>query len=199
MRGRALLLVAVAAFLAGVAVVVAAHGVASRSATPAPSPRPADHPTVAPRATAAPTTTVFTATTPSATAATATSTSSSSPNVRVADRAAIRARGYVVDRGASAPDGAGETLYAWIATCAGSADGHCQRVFFFAGSRYLGTDTKNDSNEIMGIAAAGRAAIAVTYADYLPGDPLCCPSGKPVNITYRWTGSRLIPSGAPPQ
>ncbi len=194
-----LAVLAVAAFVAGVAVVVAVHQLSSRnalSAVPTATARPTSLPTNPPRPTA-------TASTPqpAATATVAPTTAPTTPaNAPAADRALIRAHGYVPDGGSMAgtPDGSGGTLYAWIATCAGSADGHCQRVFFFDGTRYLGTDTRYDSSEILHAAGAGNAAIKVTYANYLPGDPLCCPSGKPVTITYRWNGQHLVPSGTPP-
>jgi hypothetical protein len=96
------------------------------------------------------------------------------------------------------PDGFGSTLYAWPAVCTGSADGYCQKVFFFIDSRYLGTDTARASNAITNVQASGTGSIAVTYPSYAPQDPLCCPSGKPVTITYHWTGSKLVPSGTPP-
>jgi hypothetical protein len=127
-------------------------------------------------------------------------TSSPAADPLVSDPAIIRAKGYTPDAGrrVETPDGFGNTLYAWIAICTGSADGHCQNVFFFIGTRYLGTDTSVPSSQINAIAAFGPQTVDVTYANYRRGDPLCCPSGPPVTIRYRWTGTRLIPSGTPP-
>lgn len=116
-----------------------------------------------------------------------------------ADAAQVRRRGFdPAPHIVQAPDGSGGTLYAIHGTCAGSADGYCQQMFFFLGTRYLGTDTPSASTAIAGYRAAGSGAIAVTYPTYANSDPLCCPSGTPVTITYRWNGKRLVPSGTPP-
>jgi serine/threonine-protein kinase len=114
--------------------------------------------------------------------------------------AVIKQLGYTPDarQQAETSDGFGHVLYAYLGICTGSADGKCQKVFFFIGTRYLGTDTSADSPEILGVTADGAQTIGVTYANYRAQDPLCCPSGAPVKIDYRWTGTRLIPSGTPP-
>ncbi len=100
--------------------------------------------------------------------------------------------------GVSVDDGSGGQLLAIKALCAGSADGHCQKVFFFVRGEYLGTDTAKTSLGIINVAAAGTAKINVTYANYAPSDPFCCPSLPPVTISYSWDGSTLTPSGVPP-
>lgn len=146
-----------------------------------------------PPITATPTVGSFTTAVPSTTPAV------SGGNPLTADPAIVRSRGYTPSpHNVQTPDGFGHTLYAWHGTCAGSADGYCQMMFFFIDTRFLGTDTKDPSTAIAEYRAAGTGTIAVTYASYGPQDPLCCPSGKPVTITYHWNGSRLIPSGIPP-
>lgn len=116
-----------------------------------------------------------------------------------ADANVVVARGFQpVEHHAETPDGFGNTLYAFWGICKDSGDGKCQKVFFFIGSRLLGTDTSAPSSEINDVQPDGTGTIAVTYAHYLPQDPLCCPHGKPVTITYHWNGARLIPSGTPP-
>lgn len=95
-------------------------------------------------------------------------------------------------------DGSGGRLSAVKGVCQGSADGYCQQVFFFDNGQYLGTDTLATSRGIINVAAGGAAKIAITYAQYAPEDPLCCPSLAPVTIVYTWTGSTLEPSGTPP-
>ena len=82
--------------------------------------------------------------------------------------------------------------------CGGSIDGKCQQVFFFIGTRYLGTDTFKPSTSIWAIDPAGPGRIRVSYANYGPNDPLCCPSLSPVPITYAWDGVSLKPNGTPP-
>ena len=111
---------------------------------------------------------------------------------------ALLAAGYTVSYRVTAFGLNGAPLYVYRSVCTGSADGHCQKVFFFDGTRYLGTDTLNDSAAINSVSNAGAQTIAVTYANYAPNDPLCCPSGKPVTITYYWNGTKLTPSGTPP-
>lgn len=101
-------------------------------------------------------------------------------------------------RFAQTPDGFGHTLYAWHGTCQGSADGYCQKMFFFIDARYLGTDTSAESTSIADYQTGGTGTITVTYANYGKNDPLCCPSRQPVTISFRWNGTKLIPSGTPP-
>lgn len=43
------------------------------------------------------------------------------------------------------------------------------------------------------IAPAGPKAFAITYADYGPGDPACCPTLPSVTIIFRWNGAHMIP------
>jgi serine/threonine-protein kinase len=157
-------------------------------------------------ATALPTTAPATAT-PQPTAAPASPTSvppSPTPvppaNPSTSNPAVIKQLGYTPDppQQAETSDGFGHVLYAYLGICTGSADGKCQKVFFFIGTRYLGTDTSADSPQILGIASDGAQTIGVTYANYRAQDPLCCPSGAPVKIDYRWNGTRLIASGTPP-
>jgi len=118
--------------------------------------------------------------------------------VRVGDEAIIRGRGYVAGAWQWTSDGAGGRILAWRATCADSPDHYCQEVFFFHNATLIGTDTAKPSRLILKIQATGGPAIAVTYANYKPSDANCCPSGKPVSITYTWNGVSMTPSGVPP-
>lgn len=127
------------------------------------------------------------------------STAGSTPNATRTDIAVIRRHGFVPsDHHAATPDSFGQMLYAWRATCAGSADGYCQQVFFFVDRQYIGTDTRSPSLEILRVAPAGIGAIAVVYAHYRAGDPNCCPSGRPITVIYRLKGTRLVASGHAP-
>jgi hypothetical protein len=115
------------------------------------------------------------------------------------DPAVVQAHGFMPSSNvAQTPDGFGHTLYAWHGTCQGSADGYCQKMFFFIDATYLGTDTSADSTSITGYQPSGTGTIAVSYANYGTSDPLCCPSGQPVTINYYWNGRKLIASGTPP-
>jgi hypothetical protein len=122
--------------------------------------------------------------------------------VKSQDRSRISTLGYVpakhIPAFAFTPDGSGGTLYGWTATCRGSGDGYCQKVFFFDGTRLLGTDTKGNSAAIDSVESAGPRVIDVTYANYKPSDALCCPSGVPVTISYTWSGQSFKASGTPP-
>ena len=216
-RNRLLLPAAIlAALLLGIAIAVAAtrvlgsgtNAAAPATATPKPTSAPTAAPTVVPTAvpTAEPTQPPPTATSaPAPSPTTAPAPTRPAPTVAPAadaltlDPQVIKSKGYTPGEGyAETNDGTGGTLYAWKAVCTGSADGYCQKVFFFDGTRYLGTDTLNSSTQIMSVDASGPATIGVTYANYLPNDPYCCPSGDPVTILYHWTGGRLVPSGTPP-
>jgi hypothetical protein len=189
-------LIAVLALLVGAAGAFAATKLmngrsqaVSATVTPQPSATPRPAPTMTPQPQPSATSA------PQATATTAPPTG----DALTLDPAVIEKHGYTPAQGhAETSDGSGGTLYAWAAVCSSSADGYCQRVFFFDGTRYLGTDTATDSTSISDVSTVGPQTIGVTYANYLPSDPLCCPSGKPVTIKYYWTGSKLIPSGTPP-
>lgn len=208
MTGRWLLpLLLVAVFLIGAAGALVVERGTFRSPTPTPTTLPTSTATSQPTSTV--TVVYITATPrPSVTSSAHTTATTSSPhttattsssNAVTTDQATIRAHGYTPHgNGASTPDGAGGTLYAWQAVCSGSADGYCQKVFFFVDARYLGTDTSHASSAISAVQAAGPSDINVTYPSYAANDPLCCPSGKPVTITYHWTGTKLVPSGTPP-
>jgi len=190
---------------AALAVPVALSGCAlgSSPAKPTPTARP---PTPAPTATAAPTpttaATINPTNTPTPSAVPSPSPSAPpTPNVDpvVADPAVIRQQGYVPNRSyAAVGDGQGGMLYAWAATCKDSGDGYCQKVFFFDGAKWLGTDTSRPSTAIDAVRGDGTAVIAVQYAHYKSTDPLCCPSLPAVTILYSWNGSTLTPSGTPP-
>lgn len=113
----------------------------------------------------------------------------------------IKAKGYDpdIEQFASTPDGAGGALYAWVSSNNRNRGGNgvFLNVFFFDGTRFLGTGTLGDGN-IVRVSAAGSGAINVTYDTYRPNDPLCCPSGIPATITYAWDGVRLTRSGTLP-
>ena len=81
--------------------------------------------------------------------------------------------------------------------CAGSADGKCQSVFFFLNDTYLGADSDSPWYAILDPVAEGDG-FRLEYGNYLPDDPLCCPSGEPYQITFTWDGSSLVSSGIPP-
>jgi len=91
---------------------------------------------------------------------------------------------------------AGTPLDIIISVCTGSADGHCQAVDVFAsgGTRPLWHRQYVDVTKLVGVPGG----FAVTSARYGPQDPLCCPSGRPLTNTYRWSGHRFDRSGPSP-
>jgi LppP/LprE lipoprotein len=70
-------------------------------------------------------------------------------------------------------------------------------AFFFVGDRFIGTDTTAPSARIE-MAAQGGESVTLRYALYRPGDGVDDPSGGGTEVTYRWTGARLVPQGAIP-
>lgn len=66
-------------------------------------------------------------------------------------------------------------------------------AFFFAGGRFIGTDTRDPSGAIEVVAQDGDR-VTLGYGLYRPGDALCCASGGTARVTYLWDGARLTPS-----
>lgn len=87
----------------------------------------------------------------------------------------------------------GTALDIIISVCTGSADGHCQAVDVFASgdTRPLWHRQYVDVTKLVAVPGG----FAVTSARYGPHDPLCCPSGRPLTNTYRWSGHRFDRSG----
>jgi hypothetical protein len=97
-------------------------------------------------------------------------------------------RGYLVDDRLTW--GQGDRLHVLIATAADSADGYNKLAFFFAGGRYLGTDTPEPSLSLA-VAAHDDTTVTQRYQRYKASDALCCPSAGPVNVRYRLTGGKV--------
>jgi hypothetical protein len=72
-----------------------------------------------------------------------------------------------------------------------------ERAFFFAGGRFIGTDTSDPSGAIE-VVEQGDRQVTLGYGLYEPGDALCCASGGTRQVTYAWTGTRLAPQGPIP-
>jgi len=91
---------------------------------------------------------------------------------------------------------AGTPLVIIISVCTGSADGHCQAVDVFASgdTRPLWHQQYLDVTKLVAVPGG----FAVTSARYGPQDPLCCPSGRPLTNTYRWSGHGFDRSGPSP-
>jgi LppP/LprE lipoprotein len=95
-------------------------------------------------------------------------------------------------------DGVGGVVTAQVGMPDPTADGYGDLVFFFHGRRFLGWDSDRTALSIGRLAVEGDA-FRVPYANYRAGDPLCCPSQRPVEVSYRWDGKRIRARGTPPR
>jgi hypothetical protein len=110
----------------------------------------------------------------------------------------ITAMGYQVFdiQSTSGPDGS--IFIVLAATKVPTADGYTQWVFMFNGTTYLGTDTGRPSPQLWLSGSPAPGEVNITYENYAPNDPLCCPSLPPLTITYTWNGTTVTPNGTPP-
>jgi hypothetical protein len=95
-------------------------------------------------------------------------------------------------------DGAGGQLTAAVGTSVPTTDGNGQLVFFWHNRRFVGWDASTDAMEILSLHAIGVRRFRVTYSNYAPRDPACCPSLGPVNVVYSWRGDRFAVEGMLP-
>lgn len=109
----------------------------------------------------------------------------------------LRARSYTPDTRVVVPLQNGSRLYAIHSVCTGSADGHCQAVDAFIGSR--ATPILHREYAAVQSLTGLDNGFTVVARSYARGDPLCCPSGATVTDRYVWTGSALRESGPTPQ
>lgn len=85
-----------------------------------------------------------------------------------------------------------QTLKVLLGVRRGVSSAGAQQAFFFAGDRFIGTDTRDPSGRIE-VADQADDEIALTYALYRPGDSIEQPSGGSATVTYVWDGARLTP------
>jgi hypothetical protein len=95
-------------------------------------------------------------------------------------------------------DGSGGRLSAAVGTVVPTTDGMGELVFFWHDTRFIGWDARDASMAIVALKPAGAGGFRVTYSNYTPNDPACCPSLVPVSVLYRWRGGHLAVDGAPP-
>ena len=91
----------------------------------------------------------------------------------------------------------GETLYVQKGICP-AANNLCQMLFIYLDDRFLGTDWMDPSLSILDVSSVGPGQFSATYANYVQGDPPCCPSQPPVRVTFTWNGSSLRPDTCAP-
>lgn len=90
----------------------------------------------------------------------------------------------------------GQPLKVLIGVSRGSGP-RAELAFLFVGATFIGTDTKDPSARIE-VVAQGGDAVTLSYALYRPSDAIDAPTGGSASVTYRWTGTRLVPQGAIP-
>jgi hypothetical protein len=83
-------------------------------------------------------------------------------------------------------------VLAGVRTNTGTSDAGQQQAFFFAGDRFLGTDTRDPSGRIT-VTAQENDAVTLTYALYSPSDSIDQPSAGEASVTFVWDGTRLTP------
>ena len=74
-----------------------------------------------------------------------------------------------------------------------AGDGRDQHIWFFAGGRFIGADTKEpfSSKEIFGVWRTGEL-IAFMYVLYRPHDPNCCPTGGGKIVRFQLREGHLV-------
>jgi hypothetical protein len=86
----------------------------------------------------------------------------------------------------------GQTLKVLLGVRRGVSDVGAQQAFFFAGDRFIGTDTSAPSGRIT-VTAQHDDAITLAYSVYRRSDSIESPSGGEAEVRYVWDGSRLTP------
>jgi hypothetical protein len=65
------------------------------------------------------------------------------------------------------------------------------KVFFFAGGRWVGVDSPDDSLSLTASRVSGTE-IVVRYSLYDSGDLSCCPNGGSAAVRFDWKGGKLV-------
>jgi hypothetical protein len=97
-------------------------------------------------------------------------------------------------------DGRGTgTLTAVIGTRYPTADAKGQIVFFWHNRVFNSQSSNYETNAVNTLTSRAAGSYDITYARYRNSDPMCCPSLKPLKVSYGWSGHLLISNGAPPR
>lgn len=89
-------------------------------------------------------------------------------------------------------DGDGGALTAEVGTLLPSTDGDGQLVFFWHNRQFVGWDSSVESMSVLELQSLGDRGFQITYANYAPDDPACCPSLIPISVAYQWRRGRLV-------
>lgn len=65
-------------------------------------------------------------------------------------------------------------------------------AFFFVDNEYIGNDATEPSAKLT-IVKQTRTQATLAYGTYAPDDKVCCPTGGPVKVRFRWNGTKLEP------
>jgi len=84
----------------------------------------------------------------------------------------------------------GTTFNAVYGNCR-TGDGTDQHIWFFAGGRFVGMDSRTPSKSIIGLWRDDRT-LAFMYVLYRSSDPNCCPTGGGKIVRFRWSGTRVV-------
>jgi hypothetical protein len=84
-----------------------------------------------------------------------------------------------------------QTLRVLVGTQSSSSDGYGQQAFFFVGSRYIGTDTKDPSATVK-VIAQSDTEVTLGYPLYRKGDPLSDPSGGQATVRFQLNNGKLV-------
>jgi hypothetical protein len=97
-------------------------------------------------------------------------------------------------------DGRGTgTLTAVVGTRWPTADALGQVVFFWHNTTFIGQSADYETTAVRSLRSPAAGTFNITYAHYKASDPTCCPTLKPVKVTYGWSGKILISNGVPPK
>jgi hypothetical protein len=97
-------------------------------------------------------------------------------------------------------DGRGTgTLTAVVGNRWPTADAKGQVVFFWHNQTFIGQSASYETTAVGKITSPALGTFIIPYARYKPTDPVCCPTLKPLKVTYSWSGHTLISNGVPPR
>ena len=97
-------------------------------------------------------------------------------------------------------DGRGTgTLTAVVGGRYPTADAYGQVVFFWHNRRFNSLSADYETPAIVSLKSPAPGTFVINYARYRRNDPMCCPTLKPRQVIYGWSGQILISDGAPPK
>ena len=97
-------------------------------------------------------------------------------------------------------DGRGTgTLTAAIGVRHPTADAKGMIVFFWHNATFDSLAANWETPSVQKLKSPAVGTFNITYVRYKASDPLCCPSLKPVTVTYAWSSDgMLVSNGFPP-